>query len=452
MAAFFVLPDNNIVTKGVAFVVTVIALDDAGEFDTAYPGTIAFTSSDGAAALPGDSTLTAGEGTFNVTLNTVGGHTVTATDTATASIRGVSPPIFCQEAPITSPVPRSSITVPWTEEWGDNSQSAYSLSYEDSQITQEIIVRMEDMGQAVEDILGYHYRAGDFLIRRPPLQHALFPSMYATKIARILPQGAPAEGNFKDATIYNTYSNYEQVRILIVYQNLPYNPYHSNRFPDVRGTEAGRYCARYFSPTAENISINHGPQLGYLEGPSANEPLPNDVRPIRLVPKADIQFIWYNVPDEYLVDSSGIPVNIYGYPLLTSQLRIGQTTDGAIGKINKTRFLGYPPQTLLLMPPRITPVLFPAHYKVFSGRQESVRLWNVEFNFRYINPTRDPGFPDSSLRGHNLVPHPATPYWYGAAFTKDINGTPLATAQPLFRVFEFRNLFLAANAVNMWPN
>ena len=40
---------------------------------TGYTGTVHFTSSDGAAVLPANSTLTNGVGTFSVTLKTAGG-------------------------------------------------------------------------------------------------------------------------------------------------------------------------------------------------------------------------------------------------------------------------------------------------------------------------------------------------------------------------------------------
>ena len=49
-----------------------------------------FTSTDGAAVLPANSTLTNGTGTFSATLKTVGTQTITATDTVTASITGAS--------------------------------------------------------------------------------------------------------------------------------------------------------------------------------------------------------------------------------------------------------------------------------------------------------------------------------------------------------------------------
>jgi hypothetical protein len=80
-------------TAGVAFNFTVTAQDASNNTATGYAGTVHFTSSDGAAVLPADSTLTNGVGTFSATLKTAGGQAITATDTGNASISGKSGPI-----------------------------------------------------------------------------------------------------------------------------------------------------------------------------------------------------------------------------------------------------------------------------------------------------------------------------------------------------------------------
>src|SRR5206468_3198057 len=68
-------------SAGSLFPITVTALDAFNNTATGYGGTVHFTSSDGAAILPGDSTLTNGGGTFSATLKTAGSQTLTATDT-----------------------------------------------------------------------------------------------------------------------------------------------------------------------------------------------------------------------------------------------------------------------------------------------------------------------------------------------------------------------------------
>ena len=80
-------------THGVPFNLTVTAKDTFGNTTPGYTGTIHFTSSDSAAALPANYTFLASDNgvhTFSVTLNTAGAKTVTATDTPNSQITGTS--------------------------------------------------------------------------------------------------------------------------------------------------------------------------------------------------------------------------------------------------------------------------------------------------------------------------------------------------------------------------
>lgn len=89
-ATHFAVSAPATATAGTSFNFTVTALDQFNNPTTGYAGTVHFTSSDGAATLPVNSTLTNGAGTFSATLKTVGAQTITATDTVTASITGTS--------------------------------------------------------------------------------------------------------------------------------------------------------------------------------------------------------------------------------------------------------------------------------------------------------------------------------------------------------------------------
>jgi hypothetical protein len=93
-------------TAGAAFTFTATALDQYGNTDPSYAGTLHFTSSDTSAGrvLPADARLTSGQGTFSATLVKAGPQTITATDTVAASIKG--------SVPVTvSPAAAASITV-----------------------------------------------------------------------------------------------------------------------------------------------------------------------------------------------------------------------------------------------------------------------------------------------------------------------------------------------------
>jgi len=75
---------------GAPFSLTVTALDASNAVDTTYAGTVTFTSSDGRAAKPANSTLVAGTKTFTAKFSTAGVQTFTAKDTVTPSIAGTS--------------------------------------------------------------------------------------------------------------------------------------------------------------------------------------------------------------------------------------------------------------------------------------------------------------------------------------------------------------------------
>jgi len=81
----------NPTTAGVANSFTVTARDAFSNMATGYVGTVAFTSSDASAVLPGNYTFTtadAGAHTFTAALKTSGTKTITATDTGTPSVTG----------------------------------------------------------------------------------------------------------------------------------------------------------------------------------------------------------------------------------------------------------------------------------------------------------------------------------------------------------------------------
>jgi len=75
---------------GVSFPFTVMAQDQFGNTDTAYAGTVRFTSTDTSAGvvLPPNPTLASGQAMLQATLTKSGAQTITATDAATASIAG----------------------------------------------------------------------------------------------------------------------------------------------------------------------------------------------------------------------------------------------------------------------------------------------------------------------------------------------------------------------------
>jgi len=82
------------ITAGTPGTFTVTALNADGTVDTAYTGTVSFTSSDGQAALPGVYQFTSGDAgvhTFSATLKTAGTQSITASyGTASGSETGIT--------------------------------------------------------------------------------------------------------------------------------------------------------------------------------------------------------------------------------------------------------------------------------------------------------------------------------------------------------------------------
>ncbi|MGH9919043.1 MAG: PKD domain-containing protein [Nitrososphaerales archaeon] len=77
-------------TPGHSFKFTVTALNGDGTVDSAYTGTVHFTSSVSSATLPADSKLTSGKRSFSATLKSVGPQTITGTDSVHSVVTGTS--------------------------------------------------------------------------------------------------------------------------------------------------------------------------------------------------------------------------------------------------------------------------------------------------------------------------------------------------------------------------
>jgi hypothetical protein len=99
------------VTAGTAFTFTVTAIDVFNAVATGYTGTVHFTSTDAAASLPADATLTNGVGTFTATLKTAGNQMIIATDTVTPAITTPHPPTIVVTA---GPATHFSVSAPAT--------------------------------------------------------------------------------------------------------------------------------------------------------------------------------------------------------------------------------------------------------------------------------------------------------------------------------------------------
>lgn len=98
-------PANAVAGSPISFMV--LALDALGNQAATYSGTVRFTSTDGQAALPANSTLVDGQGTFSATFKTLGSQSITATDMVKTMITGATSSISVAAGPS-----RFSVTAP----------------------------------------------------------------------------------------------------------------------------------------------------------------------------------------------------------------------------------------------------------------------------------------------------------------------------------------------------
>ncbi len=121
-------------TAAVSFNFTIAALDANNNTVTGYTGTVHFSSTDGAAALPANATLTNGTGAFAATLKTAGNQTIMATETAISGVTGTSAPIVVT-GPVAPPAPVSVSLA-----GGNGSSSTYTFVYTDPRGYQDMNV------------------------------------------------------------------------------------------------------------------------------------------------------------------------------------------------------------------------------------------------------------------------------------------------------------------------
>jgi autotransporter-associated beta strand protein len=131
-AAYFTLaiPPTTIIT-GTPFNVTVTAHDRYGNIATGYTGHVHFASSDNAANLPVDSTLSNGTGSFSTVFNTAGSQTITVTDTSATNpiVMGTSGSLTTRGLIVTSftPMP-TGFTVTFSKPFVPGNVSLYGTS------------------------------------------------------------------------------------------------------------------------------------------------------------------------------------------------------------------------------------------------------------------------------------------------------------------------------------
>lgn len=277
--------------------------------------------------------------------------------------------------------------------------------------------------EAIRNILGYSYRTDkNTLARRLPAQHPEYPWLYATRILNLRGEKAVEKtaGRAGDFALCDT------CRMTIQFETLPYAVKADS---EVSNKEYKRFVDFRPKPGIENIQ-RPGRFFKFVDGPAVATtfPYPYLIR----APKQHLSWRWVDVPDAYLNNRQGLPINLLR--------RIGTVNNGFFPAVGPG---GYPPETLLMLEPELTPKQLPIDITEATSAVEGgvVRTWDVTLNFVYFDPPVPAGYVTG--RGHNVLPPPPqTPpvnYFYLAT----IDGT--ARGARAYPRSNFEILFQAAD-------
>lgn len=284
-------------------------------------------------------------------------------------------------------------------------------------------------------VLGYNAvtvgRPPLFLKRTNPVPHPRYSSLFATSAAEDEfapnPRQLKEQGNRNPGPIGNVLgdalaglrANYQQSKITVRFEALPYSLEEDGVVPD----ESQRNVWIDSQPRADEISLS-GFQKIYTEGGGFTTPpdpfsnakfnrYPAEVG--RIVVKSDLRVTWYGVPQAWVYQTG---------TLFPSRIL------WRIGTLNATPIFGYPKGTLLLMGAKLTrsPWTLWLPPAAPGNAAESQFQYNVEFSMVYFNPDKGFGnggggaFKLTDRLGWNCSP------WRGSLFTVPVFG---AVALPL---------------------
>ena len=153
----------------------------------------------------------------------------------------------------------------------------------------------------------------------------------------------------------------------------------------------------------------------------------------RLVQTDTLEWVWHQVPEDWVMDARGIPVNIYA----------------CVGKVNAYTFAGFLPGNLYLEDPDIVPEIGTPEELFNPAKPWKVpRTYRITLPFKYFEPpsvdrqtdtglgSQTAGYRMSaSYGGHNLKPDPkdASGRWFRIMTT--------AGGAPLYQSVNFEKIF-----------
>ena len=219
----------------------------------------------------------------------------------------------------------------------------------------------------------------------------------------------------------DNFGTYDKVRLSLQYEPLTYPLLWDDQIYRQNDAE----YLRYVTPTAEiqNIVLTiEGGLFVWYQGPDSGPlgeghegilpPRPVNAKLNKIIETQGVKFTWHRVPREWVEDGN----------------RVMRTFAYLQGKVNRTKFMGFPPQTLRLLAPKKGPLrVEPCWVRNPPYLQYS---YDIEIMFQYFNPEHglsqysDPQpdgssplvpNPDNLVLGHNIAIYGKNFRYYGVS-------------------------------------
>lgn len=261
--------------------------------------------------------------------------------------------------------------------------------------------------------------------RTLPLQHPMFPNLWATRITKVEYYGPGQKIGGASATLI-PYMGWRQARVYVLFEALNYALLtDAQLIASWQGNEFFRYVEGPMH-VGELSALQR--QASSSGGFQWNNPGPGgpagaiNFGVTQLLYKARIKLVWRMIPEEALYGSSRMQG---GWP---------RPAFAVAGCVNSDTWLNFPPGSLLGGPGVITPV--PSPFPLNSFTQYPQRLFDVEFPLHYFAP---PG-------QWNRVPWAGDGNWYEIRIPPP--GQPVANGRTLYPVIKYNSaLFVPYGAV-----
>jgi hypothetical protein len=327
----------------------------------------------------------------------------------------------------------------WKEAIGDQAVGGGATFSADGQESVRVgYVKANKIRSCARYFLGFSYTGvgtGDDrykLRREPPVKDPEFPQLRAhtiafAKLGPTATTAAPgdvdeaeeeAEGAAKINKLTSPflgvdgnpmyYAGYEWCMVTVSYKSFGRTRFSPDDLIGGYADEWRRYTDQRTESVLETLSVSGtGSGLRYVETPDGVTPRsknpPVDPKNTKVpmdtweyMPQEVITLRWMNVPHEYISND-----DVYSLDPVKIRACEGKVNDGDFLEI-------YPAGTLLMMPTKYEPVLFPVTPAdtAETDADDIVGGWNVTLTFKRFDPPK--GVAASAFRGHNLFP------WRGA--------------------------------------